>query len=242
MKNIFLLHQELNKRFIENREILNEFESANKNILLKLFNLKVMGDIEFKRIEELADTIIFNNLNGFELNDLKRDQIAINESFGYNFFSCINKLIQLPAMGKVTNTFSGIFFMFRSKANNTLQFNYGLNFEFKKGGISIKIKDGYLDIHIIFMRMSDDFLSIEFKVDDDFNVIGKSTFITENIMDEDLDLTRDKLLQIMRLIYSANLNNESYQIHEIENLINEIILGEFENVDKYCVLQEMVYI
>lgn len=242
MKNIVLLHQELNKRFIENREILNEFESANKNTLLKLFNLKVMGNIEFKNIKEPTETIIFNNLEGFELNDLKMDNIAINESFGYNFFRCINKLIQLPAMGEVTNTFSGIFFMFRSKANNKLQFNYGLNFEFKKGGISIKIKDGYLDIHIIFMRMSDDFLSIKFKVDDDFNVIGKSTFITETIMDEDLDLNRDKVLQIIRLIYSANLNNDSYQIHEIENFIHEVILGKFENVDKYCVLQEMTYI
>lgn len=132
--------------------------------------------------------------------------------------------------------------MYKEIIDNEIKFNYGLNFEFKKGAISIKVKESYLDINIIFMSIYDDFLSINTTVDENFNIIGKSTFLTETIMDEDLDLNIDKLLHIIKLIYSANLNNNFYTIPEIENLINEIILGKFENVNKYCVLQEMAYI
>lgn len=242
LKKIALIHQNSTKTFIENEDIFNKFKKDNENILFKIFNLKLIGDEHFKNFNKDFDTGIFNNLKGFEYNDVKRNDSLINGSFGYNFFKYINKLIEVPASGEITNIFSAIFYMYKEIIDHEIKFNYGINFEFKKGAISIKVKESHLDINIIFMRMYDDFLSINTKVDENFNVIGKSTFINETIMDEDLYLNRDKLLQIIRLIYSANLNNNSYQIHEIENLINEIILGEFENVNKYCVLQEMAYI
>lgn len=242
LKKIALIHQNSTKTFIENEDRFNKFKENNENILFKIFNLKLIGDDHFNTFNKDFDTGIFNNLKGFEYNDVKRNDSLIHSSFGYNFFKYINKLIELPASGEITNIFSANFYMYREIIDNEIKFNYGLNFEFKKGAISIKVKESYLDINIIFMSIYDDFLSINTTVDENFNIIGKSTFLTETIMDEDLDLNIDKLLHIIKLIYSANLNNNFYPIHEIENLINEIILGKFENVNKYCVLQEMAYI